>query len=47
MGNRAVIECMDALVQEFSGTRKVNQVNQVVFAAPDVNAGIFRQYLPQ
>jgi esterase/lipase superfamily enzyme len=45
MGNRAVIECMDALVQEFSGTRKVNQVNQVVFAAPDVNAGIFRQYL--
>jgi hypothetical protein len=45
MGNRAVIECMDALAREFSETRKVNQVNQVVFAAPDVNAGIFRQYL--
>jgi esterase/lipase superfamily enzyme len=45
MGNRAVVECMDALTREFSGTRKVNQVNQVVFAAPDVNTGIFRQSL--
>jgi esterase/lipase superfamily enzyme len=45
MGNRAVIECMDALAREFSGTTKVNQINQVLFAAPDVNAGIFRQFL--
>jgi esterase/lipase superfamily enzyme len=45
MGNRAVIECLDSLAQELSGTKKVNQVKQVVFAAPDVNTGIFRQHL--
>jgi esterase/lipase superfamily enzyme len=45
MGNRAVVECLDTIAQEFSGTGKVNQINQVVFAAPDVNAGVFRQFL--
>jgi esterase/lipase superfamily enzyme len=45
MGNRAVVECLDSLAQEFSGTRKVNQVKQVVFAAPDVNTGNFTQHL--
>ena len=41
MGNRAVIECVNALAKEFSSTK----VNQVVFAAPDVNTGIFGQFL--
>jgi esterase/lipase superfamily enzyme len=44
MGNRAVVECLDTIAQEFSGG-KVHQINQVVFAAPDVNAGVFRQFL--
>jgi esterase/lipase superfamily enzyme len=45
MGNRAVVECLDAIAKEFSETGKANQINHVVFAAPDVNAGVFRQFL--
>jgi len=45
MGNRAVVECINSIAKDFSGDPKVNQINQVVFAAPDVNTGIFRQFM--
>ncbi len=42
MGSRALIRCLQEIAKEFSG-RSPALLNQVIMAAPDIDAGVFTQ----
>ena len=42
MGNRALVHCLDHLAQGFGNTSTA-QINQVILAAPDIDAGVMVQ----
>jgi esterase/lipase superfamily enzyme len=45
MGNRAVVDVLDSLGAELVGSEMAGRLRDVIFAAPDVNAGVFESAL--
>ena len=46
MGNRGVIRCLNAKIQD-EGFRRCGRIRNIIFVAPDVDADVFRRSVPR